>query len=113
MTKTSTPSLQSRSEPWDLERFYTDVISVYCASIVDADPRPPALVPILHVCTPDWHEKHNRLQALEAVGVDPRELTRADEFFGTAALKSYNTFVRPRQKQLSKVGWARGVGREG
>lgn len=43
-------------------------------------------------------------QALEAVGVDPRELTEADEFFGTAALKSYNTFVRPRPKQLAKVG---------
>lgn len=42
-------------------------------------------------------------QALEAVGVDPRELTEADEFFGTAALKSYNTFVRPRTKQLQKV----------
>lgn len=37
------------------------------------------------------------------VGVDPRELTEADEFFGTAALKSYNTFVRPRPKQLAKV----------
>lgn len=42
-------------------------------------------------------------QALETVGVDPRELTEADEFFGTAALKSYNTFVRPRPKQLAKV----------
>lgn len=43
-------------------------------------------------------------KALGAVGVDPRELTEAAEFFGTAALKSYNTFVRPRPKQLSKVG---------
>ncbi|CAN0458033.1 unnamed protein product, partial [Ectocarpus sp. 8 AP-2014] len=34
-------------------------------------------------------------EALVTVGVDPRELTEADEFFGTAALKSYNTFVRP------------------
>lgn len=42
-------------------------------------------------------------QALVTVGVDPRELTEADEFFGTAALKSYNTFVRPRPKQLAKV----------
>lgn len=42
-------------------------------------------------------------KALEAVGVDARELTEADEFFGTAALKSYNTFVRPRPKQLPKV----------
>ncbi|CAN0442821.1 unnamed protein product, partial [Ectocarpus fasciculatus] len=41
--------------------------------------------------------------ALVTVGVDPRELTEADEFFGTAALKSYNTFVRPRPKQLAKV----------
>lgn len=36
--------------------------------------------------------------------MDPRDLTEADEFFGTAALKSYNTFVRPRPKQLAKVG---------
>ncbi|CAN0014024.1 unnamed protein product [Ectocarpus sp. 12 AP-2014] len=42
-------------------------------------------------------------KALVTVGVDPRELTEADEFFGTAALKSYNTFVRPRPKQLAKV----------
>ncbi|CAM9582914.1 unnamed protein product [Ectocarpus sp. 4 AP-2014] len=42
-------------------------------------------------------------EALVTVGVDPRELTEADEFFGTAALKSYNTFVRPRPKQLAKV----------
>lgn len=47
---------------------------------------------------------YTRCQALETVGVDPRELTEADEFFGTAALKSYNTFVRPRPKQLAKVG---------
>lgn len=42
-------------------------------------------------------------KALCAVGVDARELTDADEFFGTAALKSYNTFLRPRPKQLAKV----------
>ncbi|CAM9423078.1 unnamed protein product [Scytosiphon promiscuus] len=42
-------------------------------------------------------------EALQAVGVDPREVTEADEFFGTAALKSYNTFVRPRPKQLAKA----------
>lgn len=42
-------------------------------------------------------------KALGSVGVDLTELTEADEFFGTAALKSYNTFVRPRPKQLSKV----------
>lgn len=37
------------------------------------------------------------------MGVDPRELTEAEAFFGTAALKAYNTFVRPRPKKLSKV----------
>ncbi|CAM9165366.1 unnamed protein product [Choristocarpus tenellus] len=42
-------------------------------------------------------------KALGDMGVDVRELTEADEFFGTAALKSYNTFVRPRPKQLAKV----------
>lgn len=41
--------------------------------------------------------------------MDPRELTEADEFFGSAALKSYNTFLRPRPKQLAKVGgWVGG-----
>ena len=35
--------------------------------------------------------------------MDARELTEADEFSGTAALKAYNTFMRPRPKQLSKV----------
>ena len=45
-----------------------------------------------------------RAQALVTVGVDPKELTEADEFYGSAALKAYNTFVRPRPKQLSKVG---------
>lgn len=56
----------------------------------------------LHVCDP-VHLARCVCQALETVGVDPRELTEADEFFGTAALKSYNTFVRPRPKQLAKV----------
>lgn len=36
--------------------------------------------------------------------MDPRELTEADDFFGSAPLKSYNTFLRPRPKQLAKVG---------
>ncbi|CAM9310157.1 unnamed protein product, partial [Laminaria digitata] len=42
-------------------------------------------------------------EALVTIGVDPKELTEADEFYGSAALKAYNTFVRPRPKQLSKV----------
>ena len=45
--------------------------------------------------------------------MDPRELTEADDFFGTAALKSYTTFVRPRPKQLQKVTVRAGPGRAG
>ncbi|CAM9782525.1 unnamed protein product [Phaeothamnion confervicola] len=50
-------------------------------------------------------------EALLGLGIDPRILSDGDEFMGTSAMKTYNTFTRPKRRKESKK--RRGSGRGG
>ncbi|CAM9090550.1 unnamed protein product [Chrysoparadoxa australica] len=43
------------------------------------------------------------VEALDAVGVNANKLSTDGAYFGSSALKTYNTFIRPRASQLEKV----------